>query len=92
MLVKIAPVENSLKSSAQENAGISDYALEKFNARMPAHNHGMVTKPKISLKEESKVGGAKVYRVDGVMLHMPGDWVLEFDVTGKQLSVPVRIN
>ena len=55
--------------------------LLKIDARMPEHNHGMNVKPKIiELKAE------QAYRVDGMKLHMPGDWVLylEFEIAGKK--------
>ena len=41
---------------------------------MPAHGHGMNVEP-IS----AEVGGGR-YRVDGMLLHMTGDWVLALDV------------
>ncbi len=43
-----------------------------FDARMPQHKHGMVTKPKVV-----KVSDLQ-YRVEGVRLHMAGLWVFEF--------------
>ena len=49
--------------------------LLKIDARMPEHNHGMNVKPKIiELKAE------QAYRVDGMKLHMPGDWVLYLEL------------
>lgn len=46
-----------------------------FSARMPAHKHGMVTTPKVT-----KLSAA-TFRIEGVRLHMPGKWLLRFDVT-----------
>jgi hypothetical protein len=43
-----------------------------FDARMPAHDHGMVVKPKVTET------GAGEFRVDGVKLHMAGAWELTF--------------
>ena len=45
------------------------------DADMPAHQHGMNTKPETSAKGDGK------YRVDGMALHMAGDWVITVDVT-----------
>ncbi len=46
-----------------------------FDAEMPAHQHGMVTEPKV----EGPDGGR--FLVTGVLLHMPGIWQLYFDIT-----------
>ncbi len=43
-----------------------------FDAKMPQHKHGMVTKPKVV-----KISDLN-YRVEGVRLHMAGLWVFEF--------------
>jgi hypothetical protein len=60
-----------------------------FDARMPQHKHGMVTKAKVT-----KVNDL-TYRVDGVRLHMPGDWVLDFVITHPvgetRISVPYSL-
>lgn len=63
----------------------STFKLESFDARMPEHNHGMVTKPVIK-----NVSGSE-FTVDGVKLHMPGKWVLEFVVSGKSVKVPLDV-
>lgn len=44
------------------------------DAGMPAHGHGMNTRPKVT-----PLGGG-LYRVDGMLFHMPGHWQLYFDV------------
>ena len=38
------------------------------DADMPAHNHGMNTKPEIFWHEPGRA------RVDGMLFHMPGEW------------------
>jgi hypothetical protein len=48
--------------------------LVKMDADMPAHKHGMNYKPAISPL------GPGMYRVDGLMFHMPGQWRVTFDV------------
>jgi hypothetical protein len=45
------------------------------DAGMPAHRHGMNTRPRV----ERMCAGA--FLVRGMLLHMPGEWVLSFDVT-----------
>ncbi|KAA3611828.1 MAG: hypothetical protein DWQ01_07010 [Planctomycetota bacterium] len=45
------------------------------DADMPAHRHGMLTQPVLTPQEEGR------YRVDGMLLHMPGAWVITVDVT-----------
>lgn len=49
-----------------------------FDARMPEHKHGMVTKPKITKLSPTS------FRVDGVRLHMPGKWLLHFVLKYEQ--------
>lgn len=49
-------------------------AFVRVDADMPAHGHGMVTKPQTVRVDEGR------YRVDGMLLHMPGDWVVFVDV------------
>lgn len=46
----------------------------RVDARMPAHGHGMNYRPKAT---RLAVGH---YRFDGLILHMPGQWQLLFDV------------
>ena len=41
---------------------------------MPAHGHGMNVEPK------AQEQGAGLYRVDGMLLHMTGEWELGVDV------------
>lgn len=59
------------------------------DADMPAHQHGMNTKPEIF------ASGATKYRVEGMVFHMSGDWVITVDVTrgGKteRASFPVSV-
>ncbi len=51
--------------------------LTNFEAVMPAHNHGMVLKPKITRL------GAQEWRIDGLKMHMRGKWTLIFEWEGK---------
>ena len=77
-----------LVKDAKVSAGdfaLRGFVLEGFDARMPEHNHGMITKPVIQKKSDAE------YTIDGVKLHMAGKWVLEFKVSGKSVKVPVEI-
>lgn len=49
-----------------------------FDARMPEHNHGMLTKPTVTS------AGDNSFKVSGVKLHMEGFWELIFVVTTSQ--------
>jgi hypothetical protein len=66
--------------------GAKDISDLKFDARMPQHNHGMVTQA-----QTEKIGPLQ-FRIKGVRLHMPGDWLLEFTVVtpkgNTRLEVP----
>ena len=56
--------------------------LVGFDARMPEHNHGMMVKPRLTKQGDGWI-------VDGVKLHMPGDWEFRFDllVAGQKSSL-----
>ena len=56
----------------------------KFDARMPAHNHGMIVRPTVERV------GASVFRVDGVKLHMPGDWEIVVELVKGEKKETVR--
>ena len=62
-------------------AAPAEYELHGFDALMPEHNHGMLTKAVIQKESGSE------YAVGGVKLHMPGKWVLEFRVLNKASKV-----
>jgi hypothetical protein len=62
-----------LVSHTKEMKGASGkWKLTAFDARMPAHNHGMVVKSTIQTLGEGK------WSIAPVKLHMPGHWVLSF--------------
>ncbi len=46
----------------------------QVDAHMPAHRHGMNYRP--SVRER----GPGLYRAEGLMLHMPGQWELVFEL------------
>ena len=56
-----------------------------FDARMPDHDHGMNVQPTVS----SSAAGE--YLIEGVNLHMPGTWKLDFsiDVDGSVTAATV---
>ncbi|MAF64565.1 MAG: hypothetical protein CMJ84_02745 [Planctomycetes bacterium] len=51
-----------------------------FDARMPQHGHGMRREPRVQ-----RLGDGR-FRVEGVLLHMPGYWELYFDATRGALT------
>ena len=59
--------------------GVSAARLQKVDATMPEHRHGMNYRPAIT-----PLGGGR-FCVEGMMLHMAGHWQLSFEVlAGKQ--------
>lgn len=56
---------------------------------MPAHQHGMNTKPELTARSASES------RVEGMLFHMGGDWVITVDITrdGKkeQALFPISV-
>lgn len=63
--------------------------LSKFDATMPGHHHGMITRPKIETK------GVGEYWVEGVKLHMQGEWSIvlnfEHDKAKAQVAIPLKL-
>lgn len=60
--------------------GASTALLTGVDASMPAHKHGMNYRPTI------KPLGNGRFRIDGMMLHMAGQWEFAFEVqAGKEL-------
>lgn len=61
----------------------------KVDADMPAHQHGMNTQPELVPLGDHK------YRVDGMLFHMAGEWVIMVDVTNdgttERASFPVLV-
>lgn len=76
-------------------------AAVKVDARMPAHGHGMQTRPEADPGTCNLAappvcthpGG--VYLTRGMNFHMPGEWTLTFDITRggtvEHLEVQVRL-
>jgi hypothetical protein len=68
---------------------IKDLKLKSFDAVMPAHRHGMVTRARI---QESKSGE---YLIEGLKFHMPGDWSFKVNlVLGKEsaeVAIPLKL-
>jgi hypothetical protein len=61
-------------------------ALQRVDAEMPAHRHGMNYRPTLVA-----LGGGR-WRADGLMFHMPGRWDVTLDIAGGvRLHVPVDI-
>lgn len=57
-----------------EPAGTGRASLVSVDATMPAHRHGMNYRPRILARGEGRFG------VEGLLLHMPGRWRLNFTV------------
>lgn len=47
----------------------------RVDADMPAHRHGMNYRPTVRALGDGR------YRVDGLLLHMPGRWRFQFDLS-----------
>ena len=52
-----------------------------LDALMPAHGHGMNYQPEIT--EIARDENGVQYRVEGLVLHMPGNWQWNVDVTSS---------
>jgi hypothetical protein len=66
----------SLEVSVETRDGEPPPRLElSVDAAMPDHRHGLVARPAVTRLGESR------WRVDGLLLHMPGYWEVYFDLT-----------
>jgi hypothetical protein len=63
---------------------VPDFKIS-FDARMPAHNHGMITKPRVVKKT------ANEFLIEGLKFHMAGDWLISFKIQNKQYNGQVEI-
>lgn len=62
--------------------------LIEFKAEMPAHNHGMISRPRISRSDE------KYILIEGVKFHMPGHWQmrLKWALRNEEAQVAMSLN
>ena len=60
-----------LITKVEGNGGIKSLRVD---AAMPAHGHGMMTNPETTLQLDGS------FKTTGMLLSMPGDWELYFDI------------
>lgn len=86
-LNKMIKLRISVKSL--DGNDLSGMKLVKFDAEMPAHRHGMITKPRVQEVTTSE------YLIEGVKFHMPGQWQLKFDFKAGhdalQVAIPLNL-
>ncbi len=75
----------SITVQGANEAWLKGLRVSKFDAVMPGHHHGMVTRPQIT---NQKPGN---YLIEGVKLHMSGDWSLELKLEHGQSTTQVAI-
>jgi hypothetical protein len=74
-----APIPNNepfridVRVAAKDGSPVTG-AQVVFQGDMPGHGHGMLREPRTT-----EVGDGR-YRIDGVLLHMAGRWVVHLDV------------
>lgn len=74
-----------LQVKGANDAWLKGLRVLKFDAVMPGHHHGMITRSKVTAKKTGE------YLIEGVKLHMPGDWLLELKLEQGQASTQVAI-
>lgn len=62
-------------------------AAVRVDGKMPQHIHGLPTRPQVT-----KELGNGDYLLEGVKFHMPGWWVLDFDIAAAGEWDTVRFN
>ena len=75
----------SVTVQGANDAWLKGLRVSKFDAFMPGHHHGMVTRPKVTIQKPGN------YLIEGVKLHMSGDWSLELKLEHGQVSTQVAI-
>jgi len=71
----------ALEIWVRDKGGNTPEALKlSVDARMPDHRHGMVRVPKITTIAPGH------FKVTNMLFHMPGRWVLHFDMTHAGLT------
>lgn len=77
-----------VRVKSTDDKSLSGLKLVKFDAVMPSHNHGMVTKSQIEADSEHE------YLISGVKLHMRGTWELrlDFEQASRRVQVAMPLN
>lgn len=63
-----------LRLTTADNIPLTDASI-RVAGGMPDHDHGLPTEPEVT--GESEPG---VYKLEGLRFHMPGRWLLTFDI------------
>ncbi len=77
----------TLDVALEPGQGAAAVTAVAVDADMPAHRHGMNTKPQVTSAGEHR------YRAAGMLFHMRGEWVISVEVTAggavERASFPV---
>ncbi len=80
---KLTSLSVIIEASSQHKEGFGE--LLNFDARMPEHNHGMLVKPRVTRVKAGE------FKVEGVKLHMPGQWEFKLKIKQGQKENQVTI-
>lgn len=78
-----APFALEISVCAKDGSAV---ALNKVDAWMPAHRHGMNYRATLTSP------GTGRYRAEGLLFHMPGRWELVFETATERLAAPHDLN
>lgn len=78
------PFDMHVRVQRTQSDKLADNVDLSVSATMPAHFHGMTTEPRVT-KE-----GDGTWRVDGMLLHMPGVWQINFDLSIEGMGMTER--
>lgn len=84
-LNEVFSIDVQITPAADQKAGQDHLSLE-VDAAMPAHQHGMNTRPRV----RSNGGGR--FTVEGMLFHMPGHWEIYFDIVAGAMSERAQFN
>ena len=68
---------------------LNDLTVEKFDAAMPQHRHGMVTRSTVKVVKTGE------YLIEGLKFHMAGEWKISIDLKYReerlQVAIPMKL-
>lgn len=79
------PASLSIAIARRDGRPLSAGADIKLRLLMPAHGHGMTTRPVLKRSSPS------AFDARGILLHMAGEWTIFLDVTEGQATEKVEI-
>ena len=76
----------SLTVSVSDSSGQAVDGTMTFDATMPDHGHGMNVQPTVNSSDAGE------FLIEGINLHMPGTWKLEFSIAANGATTDATVD